>query len=378
MGCRCVGTVVLLISCVLGLAVTAAQTASLTVWNMPYATAFPGGIALDDGMLYVACAGGMEVYRLDPGSDIFRGWGVSEGPQDVTVAAGIAFASVREADQIGYFNPGGLATNSALVPFQDVGLGEIHRGADTTDGKYVFWIAETYVHGVLSFEYDPSDRPDAIYDPSDQGAYRTVEAIEPEEISVAHEQFAYDTSLMPAPYAFAVTNESPPFAEWRLPLPDDIWVTDLAVANGGAIWISVGLPILFRFDPAGGTLQEMETIPDASIFQGLLPDPDGSIWFSNLNHGSIGHFDPTTGLSEEWRVPGVGEVYDLVFDADGCVWFTDRVGDAIGRLDPSTSEALVYPLAEGSEPLYLAIDDAGDVWFSAGSGNYVGRLHVEP
>jgi len=80
------------------------------------------------------------------------------------------------------------------------------------------------------------------------------------------------------------------------------------------------------------------------------------------------------GLSETWRIPGTGEVYDLIFDAQGRIWYTDRVGDAIGRLDVGSGEVIVFALPSDSEPLHLAIDSNGDVWFTAGSGGYVGRL----
>ena len=363
--------------CVLAVVLPAlAETGELTVWSLPYEHAFPGGIALDDGFLYVAANGGREVFRLDPSQNVFRSWGVAEEPQDVVVAEGVPFCTGRANDQIVYFNPEGLSVSTTLVPFSGIDLGEIHRGPDTVDGHQVFWVVERMVRGILRYEYDPAFAPVASGTPHDAESVPVVTAVDAEVVVAEHEVFSYNVDMIPDPEPLHVASSSPPFTEWRLPLDDEHWVTDLAVAEDGALWISAGLPFLFRFDPEAGTLQMLETIQDVYIFQGLLPAPDGSIWFGNIVDGSIGHFNPETGLSEVWRIPGVVEIYDLAFDAEDGIWFTDRVGAAIGYLEPSADSAVLYPLSEDSEPLYLAVDDAGVVWFSMGSGNYLGRLRT--
>ena len=57
-----------------------AEDVSLFFWEMPYAEAFPAGLALDDsGLVYVAADGGREVYRLDPTHGVFRGWASARG-----------------------------------------------------------------------------------------------------------------------------------------------------------------------------------------------------------------------------------------------------------------------------------------------------------
>ena len=364
------------ITLALGVA-AASQSGILTFWNLPFERAFPAGLSLGDGgTVYVAAEGGMVVFRLDPASDVYRSWGVGEGPEDVTVAEGVVFCSVGDDNLVVFLNPGGLAVSSAVVPFAGVMPGEIHRGANTDDGNMIFWIAERGLPGFLRFEYNPAlDAPGVVGSPSDSPATRQAQTISARAVTPTYERFAYDVTLMPPPYGFTASRSSYPFAEWLLPL-EPFGVEDIAVASDGKLWISFGGPSLFLFDPAAGTLQEMETIQNVAIFQGLLPAVDGSIWFGNIVEGAIGHFDPSIGLSEVWRIPGTGEVYDLVFADDGAIWYTDRVGDAIGRLDTVANEVTIYPLPEGSEPLYLAIDDDGAVWFTAGSGNYIGRMTV--
>ena len=353
------------------------QGSTLTLWELPYEDAFPGGIALGaDGTAYAAASGGREVYRLDPANDLFRSWGVGDGPADVTIVDGIPFSTVEHVDQIVYFDPAGLAVSTAVIPFADVAPWEIHRGADTASGNIVLWIVERGVPGVLRFEHNPViNAPSAVGLPLEQTVVRQTLAIARRSVQATYERFPYDISLMPTPVPVSASRTAPSFTEWTFSL-GEFSVQDIAVAEDGTLWISFGAPLLFRFDPVAGTIQEMETIRSVAIFQGLLSAADGSIWFGNIVEGAIGHFDPALGLSETWRIPGTGEVYDLLFGADGSIWYTDRVGDAIGNLNPTTGQATIYPLPADSEPLYLQIDPAGAIWFTAGSGNYIGRLTV--
>ncbi|UCF09741.1 MAG: hypothetical protein JSW65_06690 [Candidatus Bipolaricaulota bacterium] len=361
----------------LGIALPAiSQGASLALWEMPYPDMFPAGLAVDvNGMVYVATAGSMAVYRLDPATDTLRSWGVGNGPEGVIFADGAFYCSVSDDNLLVYAHPDGLATNSVRLPAPDLGVTELHRGANTADGKLVFWMAEREATGVLRYLFDTAHAATASGSPTDQPATKTVQALTAAVVTTTHETFAYDTSLMPAPYALQPSHTSTDFTEWRLPLQDFL-VEDIAVAADGKVWISAGLPSIFLLDPATNMIREMETIQNVRIFQGLLPDPDGSIWFGNIIEGAVGHFHPGTGLSETWRIPGTGEVYDLVFDGQGRIWYTDRTGDAIGRLDTATGEALVYSLPSGSEPLYLELDGKGNVWFTLGSGNAIGRLSI--
>lgn len=349
--------------------------AELTTWGFSYPNAYPAGLDIgSDGTVYVADAQGIAVIRLDPTTHTFRSWGVGERPYDILVVDGIPFCTVAEANALVYFHPEGLGVNTASLPFGDLRVGEIHRGSDAGAGNLVFWIVERNAPGLLRFELDTAAGPTLpVGEVAEIGATPQTVPLEPRTIEVTYERFGYDVNLIPAPEALAPPRVSRAFTDWTLPLADR-FVEDIAVAPDGTLWISFGSPLLLRFDPVAGTLQMMETIQDVAIFQGLLPAEDGSIWFGNILEGSIGHFDPQTGLSEVWRIPGTVEVYDLVFGPDESIWYTDRVGDAIGRLKMREKEATVFDLPDGSEPLYLEVAADGSVWFTAGSGGYVGRL----
>jgi len=352
----------------------ASSGVTLSMWPLPYTTAYPAGIAIDaDGRVYFADATGSEVLRLDPATNLYRSWGVGSRPEDVILANGTALCTVAQDNLLVYFNPDSQAVSSVSLPSPSVGLTEVHRGPNASSGKLVFWVAEREAQGILRYEFDLANAPGVLGSQSDDTLQPQTTVVNPTFVTTPYEEFPYDVTLMPAPGPITPFLTSGAITEWRLDI-EDYLVEDIAVAADGTVWISAGVPFLFRLDATAGTLQMMETIRNVAIFQGLLPDPDGSIWFGNIVEGAIGHFDPAIGLSETWRIPGTGEVYDLIFDAQGHIWYTDRTGDAIGRLDVGSGEVIVFALPTGSEPLHLAIDSNGDVWFTAGSGGYVGRL----
>jgi streptogramin lyase len=350
---------------------------SVTVWDMPLDAFFPAGLAVEEGgFVFVAASGDLSVIRLDPTDDVYRLWGVGDGPEDVLVVDGVAFSSVGRQNLLVFFHPGGLSTSSYTLPVSGLGLREIHRGPDSADGEYVFWIAARHAPGVVRAVHDPATNPtQPSGSPYETPAARRVIPVSPRTAASGYEAFSYDLRAMLSPEPLTPSLSGGIFTGWTLPVEDQL-VEDIAVCSDGKVWISAGLPVLFRLDPVAETLQAMETIQNVRIFQGLLPDPDGSIWFGNILEGAIGHFDPDLGVSETWRIPGVEEIYDLAFDPYGRIWFTDRQADAIGVLDTTTGEATIYPLPSNSEPLYLAITSSGDVWFTAGSGNFVGRLSM--
>jgi outer membrane protein assembly factor BamB len=351
-----------------------APSVSLTTWALPDASGYPVGLDIDAlGHVYVADAGGREVLRLDPTVDSYRSWGVGEGPEDVVFVDGTVFCTIGASDQLVYFHPDSQAVSTVTLPSSALGLRELHRGLDGPAGDWILWLAEREAQGVLRYSFDPDDAPEIVGTQSDADIRRKESRSVVTSLAARYEWFPYDLTVMPAPEPFTASLDRGRFTEWRLDI-NEYLVEDIAAGPDGILWISAGVPFLFRLNPVADTLQMVETIPNAAIFQGLLPDPDGSIWFGNLLEGGIGHFDPALGVSETWRIPGTSEVYDLVFDSEGAVWYTDRVGDAIGRLDPRTGEVTVFALPAGSEPLHLTIDPTGNVWFTAGSGGYIGRL----
>ncbi len=354
----------------------AAHSATLTVWKIPHGESFPAGMAMDTrGWVYVALAAGREVFGLNPSTNTFRSWGVGEGPAAVAVVDEAVFCSVQDANQVVWLHPDGLGVTTAVLPFLDFGPRELVRGAETAAGKTLLWMTSWEEAAVLQFAYDPAiEAPGVVGEPTELSASPETVVIEETTLAADYEAFPYNVAVLPDPYGITPVPAANGLTKWALPLPDDYAVYDLAPAADGTVWISFGAPFLLRLDPDAHTLQELETIPNAAILNGLYAAADGSVWFSNLVEGGIGHLDLSLGFSETWRIPGAEDIYDLVFDEEGALWYTDRVADSIGRLDIATGILTIYPLPVGSEPLNLLVDDAGHVWFSAGLGNYIGRL----
>jgi streptogramin lyase len=351
------------------------ESVMLTIWELPYERAFPAGIALDSAnRVAVATSGGREVYRLDPTTNTFRSWGVGERPASVAIIDDVIFCSVEGSNQFVYFNPESLGVSTWVLPFSGVGPRELEHGITTSQDTTMLWMTEWSQLGVLRMEYDPAAHFPGIYGvPSDSAATPEIVSTTIAAGAAVHEQFSYNVSAVPEPYTVSTVHASPPFKEWVFSL-GDFAIYDVAPASDGKVWISFGAPFLLRLDPEKDTLQEIETIPNALIFNGLLAASDGSIWFADLAGGAIGHLDLALGISESWRIPGSEDIYDLAFTGDHEVWYTDRLADTIGHLNLATSEFTVYSLPDDSEPLYLKIDGNGDIWFSAGTGNYIGRL----
>ncbi len=64
------------------------QTGLLTMWELPYEGTFSAGIAFGkNGTVYVTAEGELEIYRLDPGRDLYRRWGRLKKGLPVTSAA---------------------------------------------------------------------------------------------------------------------------------------------------------------------------------------------------------------------------------------------------------------------------------------------------
>jgi len=353
-----------------------AQSAALTLWRIPHSESFPAGMAMDArGWVYVALSAGREVFGLDPSTNTFRSWGVGEGPAAVAVVDEAVFCSVQDANQVVWLHPDSLGVTTAVLPFSDLGPRELVRGVETAAGETFLWMTSWQQPAVLQMVYDPAtEAPGVVGEPTETTASPETVVIEETTLTADYEAFPYAVSVLPDPYEITFVSAANGLTKWELPLPDDYAVYDLAPAADGSVWISFGAPFLLRLDPDAHTLQELETIPNAAILNGLYSAPDGSIWFSNLVEGGIGHLDLSLGFSETWRIPGAEDIYDLVFDKEGALWYTDRVADSIGRLDTATGTVTTYALPEGSEPLNLVVDAAGNVWFSAGSGNYIGRL----
>ena len=67
----------------------------------------------------------------------------------------------------------------------------------------------------------------------------------------------------------------------------------------------------------------------------VIPDPDGTVWFTEVSFGGIGHLNPATKEITEYRDKGPdGEIigkHTVRVDASGEIWSS---GGPISRFDP--------------------------------------------
>jgi streptogramin lyase len=165
----------------------------------------------------------------------------------------------------------------------------------------------------------------------------------------------------------------------------------------GRIWYTISATNhIGLYDPATGEGQQLR-IPDASVsgavMNRLMPlliwgrstfdwwpsgfwttapvpygidvDPDGNIWFSQLNQHTIGRVDPDTLEIEVIQTPFYGP-RRLRIDSQGQLWIPSFSDGLISRFDPATREFRSWELPidpRGTEVPYAVNIDAKDrVW----------------
>jgi streptogramin lyase len=108
----------------------------------------------------------------------------------------------------------------------------------------------------------------------------------------------------------------------------------------------------------------------------ITSDKNGNIWFSGAFEGTIGKFDPATGVTQTYLVSlfckqittGICETHisGIVIDPHGNVWFTDSLGGRVGYLVPSSGQVFEAILSKHDAHPHdgLAIDNYGTIWFT--------------
>jgi virginiamycin B lyase len=233
----------------------------------------------------------------------------------------------------------------------------------------------------------------------------------PEELpqykSLVRPVSALATNIVYVEYEFAADNGMGPWSA----------VED----KDGKLWIPYygrGNEVV-RLDPATGE-QTPFPLPfpklAATGIHSVIPAPDGTVWFTELAVGRIGHLDPTTGTVTEYqntplpdgrrttahtvRVDAAGRVwasggpaismfdpkyerfehYDLggsygnVVGQNGDQWFTSFVVEGpIARVTKNGVLSKFYPPTKG-KPQRLQVDADGTVWFTERRGGKIGRF----
>jgi virginiamycin B lyase len=121
--------------------------------------------------------------------------------------------------------------------------------------------------------------------------------------------------------------------------------------------LSTAVSVLLLLTAAGRaqTVTEINIPTAASAPNGIVPGPDGNVWFveANVTANNLGRVTPAGALTE-FPVPTAGSfLFGIAAGPDGNLWFTEYVGDKIGRM--TTAGVLTeLPLpTPGAGPTYV-------------------------
>ena len=211
------------------------------------------------------------------------------------------------------------------------------------------------------------------------------------------------------------------YVEYDFPAPVGLGPWSAVEDKNGMIWIPYygrGNAVV-RLNPETAemtTFPLSSTITQAAGIHSAVPAPDGTVWFTELGRGRIGHLDPRTKSITEYqntplpdgrrtnshtiRVDDSGRVwtsggpaitmfdpktvefkhyvlpgtYGNVVGQNGDEWFTTfRPDGPIARVSKDGALTKFYPPTKG-KPQRLEVDSDGIVWFSERQGNKIGRL----
>ena len=141
----------------------------------------------------------------------------------------------------------------------------------------------------------------------------------------------------------------------------DVWSTD--VSPDAVVQIAADrTSTRYHQDPAG-------TVSDPT---GIVPGPDGNLWFTSSANDRIGRLTPegqvlTTGPAE------VDDPGDITTGPDGNLWFTSRGNDRIGRITPF-GVVTTFPAGGVDEPFDIVEGPDGNLWFTGRGNDRVARI----
>ncbi len=117
-------------------------------------------------------------------------------------------------------------------------------------------------------------------------------------------------------------------------------------------------------------------IPSALDPAAIARGPDGNLWFTDYNGGSVDSITEsgtvtryTAGITSGARLEGIA------VGSDGNLWFAETNEAKIGRI--STQGAVTEfssGITPGSEPFSLALGADGNIWFSEYGVNRIGKI----
>lgn len=157
------------------------------------------------------------------------------------------------------------------------------------------------------------------------------------------------------------------------PVPDGAHPHDVAVAPDGGIWYTGQQNgTLGWLDPATGNVREAR-LPSGSAPHGVVTGPGGAGWVTDQGLNAIVRVTPGDFDVDVFPAPAGTSPHTPVFDLDGILWFTGAAG-FIGRLDPDTGTVDSYPAPRGAGPYGITVTPTNEIWFVSLQQSYLGRI----
>jgi virginiamycin B lyase len=132
-----------------------------------------------------------------------------------------------------------------------------------------------------------------------------------------------------------------------LTLPANAYPSDLALSDGGDLWVTESSVSAIARVATDGTVTQFRIPGSSNDPSGILAVPDGRMWFVGLE--VIGRVDDAGNMTGwEGAAPGLPVAFTI--GPDNAVWYTNDVGPqpTINRVSDGTAPATVTTLPSGA------------------------------
>ena len=132
---------------------------------------------------------------------------------------------------------------------------------------------------------------------------------------------------------------------------------------------------IWRIDPA-----TQEYLKISGLSGGVVEaqiGPDGALWYSGFDNGSLGRVDLNAGTVVTWTIPGSSRPWGMTFDANNDLWISEYDVAKIYRYTAGTNQLCTYIMPNETKSLYLRADNRG-VWLGDYSNDRIARIESTP
>jgi streptogramin lyase len=113
---------------------------------------------------------------------------------------------------------------------------------------------------------------------------------------------------------------------------------------------------------------------------GITAGPDGNLWFTESNAGTVGKITPDGAITEYHIRKGSGP-YGITAGPDGNIWFTERYPGPNGetRIGKLTTDGQLTEYLIGSfvQPWDITVGPDGALWFTEEDADFIGRITTD-